>query len=167
MHKVRIRLIEAGDNEVLASIIRSSLAEFRANKPGTVYFDPSTDQLFELFRFPKSIYFVAETDGQVVGGAGLFPSKGLPEDVVELVKMYVANEARGQGIGKQLISTCLHAAVELGYKKIYLETMPELKKALSLYEKLGFTYLDGPMGNTGHFGCDRWMIKDMSKQQEN
>jgi putative acetyltransferase len=36
--------------------------------------------------------------------------------------------------------------------------MPELKNALKVYEKLGFQYLDKPMGNSGHFGCDLWMI---------
>ncbi len=30
--------------------------------------------------------------------------------------------------------------------------MPELRKAMSVYEKFGFKYLDGPLGNTGHFG---------------
>jgi putative acetyltransferase len=36
--------------------------------------------------------------------------------------------------------------------------MPELTKALGIYEKFGFKYLNGPMGNTGHFGCDKWML---------
>jgi len=40
--------------------------------------------------------------------------------------------------------------------------MPELRKAVSVYEKFGFTYLTGPMGNTGHFGCDVWMIKELN-----
>ena len=53
-------------------------------------------------------------------------------------------------------------AVDLGYRQVYLETMPELSKAVSVYEKFGFRYLAGPMGNTGHFGCDVWMMKDLS-----
>ena len=31
---------------------------------------------------------------------------------------------------------------------------------MKVYEKFGFKYLDGPMGNTGHYGCDRWMLLD-------
>ena len=46
-------------------------------------------------------------------------------------------------------------------KKIYLETMPELKQALSVYEKFGFEYLKGPMGNSGHTGCSLWMLKKL------
>ena len=37
--------------------------------------------------------------------------------------------------------------------------MPELKQALSVYEKFGFEYLKGPMGNSGHTGCSLWMLK--------
>ena len=49
----------------------------------------------------------------------------------------------------------------MGYKRVYLESMPELAGALAIYEKFGFDYLAGPMGNTGHFGCERWMLKNL------
>jgi putative acetyltransferase len=154
-----IREIAPGDNDVLSSIVKNTLAEFGANRPGTVFFDPTTDHLFELFQRERACYFVLEMDNQIAGGAGIFPSEGLPKDTCELVKMYLLPHARGFGQGKKLIEKCIAIASEMGYKKMYLETMPELKKALKVYEKFGFEYLDGPIGNTGHFGCDRWMIK--------
>ena len=46
-----IRFIEPKDNVTLAAVIRAALTEFGANKPGTVYYDPTTDHLFELFQF--------------------------------------------------------------------------------------------------------------------
>ncbi|MBS1917104.1 MAG: GNAT family N-acetyltransferase [Bacteroidetes bacterium] len=159
MQHVVIRTIEPADNKTLAEIVRSSLAEFGVDKPGTVYYDPTTDHLYELFQTPKSGYFVALVNNEIVGGAGIFPSNGLPSDTCELVKMYLKKHARGLGLGKLLIAKCLETAKETGYTQVYLETMPELKKALSVYEKFGFHYLNGPMGNTGHFGCDRWMLK--------
>jgi putative acetyltransferase len=159
MENVFIRNIEPSDNTDLAIIIRSSLAEFGANRAGTVFYDNTTDHLFELFQTPKSIYYTAVINDEIVGGAGIFPSTGLPGDTCELVKMYLQKKVRGFGLGKLLIAKCLEYAQDSGYRQIYLETMPELKKALSVYEKFGFTYLDGPMGNTGHFGCDRWMLK--------
>ena len=159
---IHIRPIQYKDNAALAAVIRDSLAEFGANKPGTVYFDPTTDALHQLFQHPGSFYFVAEDEAQLLGGAGIFPSAGLPEGVCELVKMYLHPAARGKGLGRLLINKCLEKAKGLGYKKVYLETMPELGKAVSVYEKFGFSYLPGPMGNTGHFGCDVWMIKEMS-----
>ena len=158
---IRIRSIEFKDNAALAHIIRHSLEEFGANKPGTVFFDPSTDALYQLFQSPRSIYLVAEEHEKIIGGAGIFPSEGLPEGICELVKMYLHKNARGKGLGRTLIGQCLEQAKKMGYEKVYLETMPELKKAVSVYEKFGFDYLTGPMGNTGHFGCDVWMIKEL------
>lgn len=154
-----IRTIEPADNKTLAEIVRSSLAEFGVDKPGTVYYDPTTDHLYELFQTPKSAYFVALVNDEIAGGAGIFPSNGLSSDTCELVKMYLKKHARGLGLGKLLIAKCLETAKETGYAQVYLETMPELKKALSVYEKFGFYYLTEPMGNTGHFGCNKWMLK--------
>lgn len=155
---IQIREILPEDNPYLATIIRNSLAEFGANHPGTVYYDPTTDALYELFRTPGSHYFVATQEGRVLGGAGIFPSNGLPEATCELVKMYLVPEARGKGLGKKLITQALAFARRSGYQKVYIETMPELKKAMSVYEQFGFKYLDGPMGNTGHTGCSVWML---------
>ena len=154
-----IRPIEFKDNEALAKVIRTALAEFGANKPGTVYFDPTTDALFELFRTPGSYYYVATIDEKVVGGCGIFPTQNLPQGTCELVKLYVAKEARGTGLGKQLMEKSMSWAKENGYTQVYLESMPELKKAVSIYEKVGFQPLDHPLGNSGHDGCDIWMLK--------
>jgi len=162
-NEVQIRPLQPADNAALAHIIRSSLAEFGANKPGTVFFDPTTDDLFSLFQQQGSAYLVAAQEGIILGGAGIFPSAGLPPSVCELVKMYLDKDARGRGLGRLFINQCLQLAADLGYQQVYLETMPELKKAVSVYEKFGFRYLSGPMGNTGHFGCDVWMIKDLGK----
>jgi putative acetyltransferase len=162
MSSVTIRTIQPADNPSLAVIIRNALAEFGANKPGTVYYDATTDALYELFQTPGSSYYVASANGQLIGGAGIYPSPGLPPDTAELVKMYLSPAARGKGTGKMLIEKALQFAGEAGYRKVYLETMPELRKAMSVYEKFGFRYLDGPLGNTGHFGCKLWMLKELT-----
>ncbi len=158
---ITIRTIEQKDNAALATIVRTSLAEFGANKPGTVYFDPTTDGLYELFQTKGSYYFVAEENGTLLGGGGIFPTENLPAGTCELVKMYLHKDARGKGLGKLLIQRCLNWAKENGYTHVYLETMPELKQALKVYELFGFEYLNGPLGNSGHFGCDRWMLKKL------
>jgi putative acetyltransferase len=160
-HGIEIRIIEQRDNIALARIIRDTLKEFDADKPNTVYYDDRTDRLFEEFRTPKSIYNVAEENGVVVGGAGIFPTDNLPSDTCELVKFYLLPSARGKGIGKLLLQECLSTAKMLGYKKVYLESMPELTIAIPMYEKFGFTYLDHSLGNSGHTSCDVWMIKEL------
>lgn len=158
---ILIRVIEPGDNVVLAKIIRDTLKEFGANKPNTVYYDDRTDRLYQEFRVSKSIYYVAVLDGVIVGGGGIFPTEALPEGTCELVKLYLSPAARGKGIGKLLLQKCIDAARQMDYKRIYLESMPELTIAIPMYEKFGFTYLDGPQGCSGHTGCDVWMIREL------
>ena len=161
IHEAIIRPIEPKDNPLIAKVIRDTLAEFGANHPGTVYYDPTTDQLYELFRKEGSMYNVVEHNGRIVGGGGIFPSDGLPPDTCELVKMYLLPEARGIGLGRRMIQLCIDAAIAKGFRNMYIETMPELRQAMKTYEQFGFKYLDGPMGNTGHFGCEIWMSKSL------
>jgi putative acetyltransferase len=160
-NKLEIRPIQPEDNTALASVIRSILEEFDAAKPGTVYTDPTTDNLFELFQTPQSAYFVALLNDEIVGGCGIYPTKGLPEGCTELVKLYLASVTRGKGLGKALMERCFEIAQQNGYTEIYLETLPELHIAVGLYEKMGFEYLEKPYGESGHFACDLWMAKKL------
>jgi putative acetyltransferase len=156
-----IRPIRVQDDQRLAVIIRAALKEFGADKPGTVYFDASTDHLSDVFSADRSIYFVACNQEDILGGAGVYPSEGLPFDTGELVKMYLVPEVRGKGIGYELLNRCVDFARGEGYRKLYLETLPELSRAVVLYEKFGFRRLTSPMGNTGHTGCTVWMMMDI------
>jgi len=161
METVKFRTIQPDDNPALAKIVRDTLAEFGANHPGTVYYDPTTDHLFEMFQHPLSVYLVAEMEGELVGGGGIYPTDGLPDKTCELVKMYLLPVARGKGVGKMIIADCVEKAARLGFENVYLETMPELQQAMQVYEKFGFRYLNGPLGNSGHFGCSKWMLKKL------
>jgi putative acetyltransferase len=161
MKNISIRPVLAADNQTIAAIIRKILIEFGANKPGTVFYDPTTDDMFQLFSVPFSAYFIAGAEDKILGGAGVFPTPGLPPGCCELVKLYLLPEIRGQGLGMMLMEKCIQQAVTFGYKQMYLETMPELNNAIGLYEKAGFKYLNRPLGKSGHFGCDVWMIRDL------
>ncbi|OSZ77455.1 GNAT family N-acetyltransferase [Chitinophagaceae bacterium IBVUCB2] len=161
MSEIIIRYIQPSDNPFLSKIVKDTLKEFGANHPGTVYYDVTTDALFELFQAKGAAYFVAELDNKIVGGGGIYPTDGLPADTCELVKMYLLPQARGTGLGRTLIEKSLSFAKEAGYKQVYLESMPELKQALKVYAKFGFEYLKGPMGNSGHTGCSLWMLRSL------
>jgi putative acetyltransferase len=156
-----IRQIEEKDNSEIASLIRKVFREFKIDRPGTVYFDPTTDDLYRLFQTPGSVYWIALYDGIIIGGCGIFPTPALPQGCAELVKFYLASEYRGKGIGRMLMYKSIDSAREMGYRQIYLESMPELGKAISMYEKTGFRSINSPMGNSGHFGCDIWMLLDL------
>ncbi len=160
-NEITIRKILPADNGLLASIIRSSLEDFGAVKKGTVYYDESTDHLHSVFQTNRSAYFVVEIDGIVCGGCGIFPTDGLPKDTCELVKMYLSSEVRGKGLGKILLQKCMDHAKEIGFHKMYIETMPELTNAIAMYKKYGFTFIPSALGNSGHVGCDLFMIKNL------
>lgn len=145
----------------MAAIIRKSLEDFNAVRQGTVYFDDSTDYLSDVFIAPRSAYFVIEINDEIAGGAGFFPTEGLPETMCELVKMYVAEKFRGKGYGQILLEKCMQEAGKAGYEKMYLESLPELVNAIGMYEKNGFHFIERSMGNSGHNGCDVWMLKDL------
>ena len=155
------RPIEEKDNKDIANLIRGVFREFNIHRPGTVYFDPTTDNLFELFRAPGSEYWIAEENSVIIGGCGVYPTPGLPEGCAELVKFYLSATERGRGIGRNLMEKTFESAKKYGYRQLYLESLPELNRAISLYEKAGFIFISGPMGKSGHFGCNIWMLKDL------
>lgn len=156
-----IREIKPNDNQQIASVIRGVLDEFNAPKTGTAYEDLATDKMFETYQTSKAAYFVIEYDTKVVGGGGFSQLEASEGKVCELQKMYFLPIARGKGLGSKLINHCLNKAKELGFKQCYLETMPYMKAARALYAKNGFINLEKPMGSTGHFSCNVWMLKDL------
>lgn len=158
-----IRKIEQKDSADAANVIRTVLIEHNVPKVGTAYADASLDCMYETYTTEKSAYFVVEHDGKIIGGAGIAPLENGPSDTCELQKMYFLNEARGLGLGSKMMTKCLEAAKEFGFKSCYLETMPYMEAAQKLYKNTGFTYLDAPMGNTGHNSCPVWMILELQK----
>jgi len=159
MNPTILRPIEQKDNPALAKMIREVFDEHGAPQKGTVYSDPTTDDLYKLFQIPGSVLWVAELSHEIIGCCGIYPTEGLPEGCAELVKFYLSANARGKGIGKELMEKSLMSAKEFGYRQIYLESLPHFDKAVSMYEKQGFLKLDTPLGNSGHTTCNIWMIK--------
>jgi putative acetyltransferase len=156
-----IRKIEKSDNEFLARMIRQVFEEHNAPRHGTVYSDPTTDDLYTLFMTPQSVLWVAEMNGEVAGCCGIYPTPGLPDGYAELVKFYLSDYARGKGIGKMLMEKSIQSAKEFGYSHIYLESLPHYAKAVSIYEKQGFITLEKPLGDSGHTTCNIWMYKKL------
>jgi len=158
---VTFRHLEKKDNKEIAELIRSVFREFGVARPGTVYFDPTTDDLYTLFSRPRSVYWIAEDDGKIIGGCGIYPTQNLPEGCGEVVKLYLNSSYRKLGIGRKLLEMSIESAKGMGYCQLYLESLPELGKAISLYEKEGFRFINQKMGDEGHFGCTIWMLKDL------
>ncbi|MCL4124901.1 UNVERIFIED_CONTAM: hypothetical protein GTU68_024448, partial [Idotea baltica] len=156
-----IREIKPEDNVQIEQIIRACFHEFKIPLEGTAYSDPETSNMYEGYQNDNDIYYVVEFKGSVYGGCGVKPLKDFENDVCEIQKMYFAPEVRGKGLGRFMFETCLKAAKKMGYKQCYLESATQLKDAIRLYESFGFEHIDGPLGNTGHYSCGVWMLKDL------
>jgi putative acetyltransferase len=159
MENAVIRKIEKKDNPAVAQLIRAVFDELNIPKVGTAYEDPYLDLMFEEYNKPKSVYYVVEKEGKIIGAAGIAQLENEAETICELQKMYFLPETRGLGIGTQMMDICLANAKAFGFEKCYLETMPFMHAAQKLYKKSGFEYICSPMGSTGHTSCPIWMIK--------
>lgn len=156
---VTLRPIREGDDPTIARIIRQVMTEYSAVGEGFSIEDPEVDHMSKAYSADRSIYYVIEQAGVILGGSGI---GGLPEadrDVCELKKMYVLPAGRNRGLGRALMHRCVEAARRMGYRKVYLETLETMSQAQALYAKHGFAPIEAPMGATGHFGCDRWFLK--------
>lgn len=154
-----IREIKPTDNKDLSEVIRSVILEMGAPKTGTAYEDAATDKMFETYQKEKVAYFVLEHNNKVIGGAGIAKLDNCEDNICELQKMYFLPIARGKGLGTKLITKCLEKAKDFGFTNCYLETMPYMEAAQKLYKRNGFINLEKPMGNTGHYSCNVWMLK--------
>lgn len=158
---IRIREIQAQDNPYLEKIIKSIFPEFNMPLVGTAYEDWDTANMFEAFSDRRAAYFVLADGDNIYGGGGIKPLAEAGEEVCELQKMYFIKEIRGKGWGRKMMDKCLSKAKDLGYSKCYLESASVLKTAIRMYETYDFKYLDKPMGNTGHYSCGVWMLKEL------
>ena len=156
----KIREIEKKDNEDIENIIRTCLIEFGGNHDGLAWSDPDLGRFSEIYDKEGYKYWVAEDeDGKVVGGVGIGKLEGM-ENICELQKMYCLPQARGTGVAHKLMDLALDFAKQY-YEKCYLETLSNMIAANKFYKKYGFENLDKPIGNTGHYSCDVWYIKNL------
>jgi putative acetyltransferase len=155
-----IRPIVPGDDPAVAAIIRTVMPEFGACGAGFAINDPEVDHMARAYDRAGAAYYVVEDPaaGAVVGGGGIAPLDGADADVCELRKMYFLPRARGRGAGAGMLETCLARARALGYRRCYLETLTGMDAAQALYQRAGFRRIEGAMGATGHFSCDRFYL---------
>ena len=83
----------------------------------------------------RDLIAIAETDQQIVGSIMIH---GLPEQTAMLRFYLLHPDARGRGLGKQLMKLALDFCRAHNYKNVFLWTISELKTAIHIYEQAGF-----------------------------
>ena len=100
--------------------------------------EPPSWEEFDAVRLAEH-RLVATEDGEVVGWAALSPtsSRSCYAGVVEH-SVYVAEQARGRGIGRALIDALIAGADAAGVWTIQTSIFPENAASVALHERVGF-----------------------------
>jgi DNA-binding MarR family transcriptional regulator/GNAT superfamily N-acetyltransferase len=120
-------------------------------------FDPSKGATAEPHevRPPRGAFVVAYRRGEPVGCGAV---KHQPHDVTDIKRMWVAESARGLGLGRRLLEHLERLAREHGSREAHLETSDVLPEAIALYRSAG--YVEVAPFNDEPF-ADRWFTKPL------
>lgn len=142
---------------VLAKLIRVNPETYHLDLPGTVYFDEGLEHLSRFYAPDGRAYYVLLQNGVMIGGVGLSEFDG---NCCELQKLYLADAAKGQGLGYDMLAYIEDRAREMGYQQIYLETHSNLQAAIHIYEKTGYAKIARPE-KVIHSTMDRFYLKKL------
>ncbi len=78
---------------------------------------------------------VVYENNKAIGGGAI---RRYDDENIELKKVFVHTEYQGQGIGSKLVSLLIEWAMELGYKRMILETGELLAESCAVYRKMRF-----------------------------
>jgi ribosomal protein S18 acetylase RimI-like enzyme len=107
-------------------------------------------EYFDLIGNPAAGVWLAYADGLAAGCVALRPLPAIPE-AAECKRLYVASRFRRRGIAEALLAQMERDAAAFGYRAIYLDSKEDLRAALALYERAGYThcarYNDNPQAS--------------------
>jgi ribosomal protein S18 acetylase RimI-like enzyme len=93
-----------------------------------------------------------------VDPAGMVAFRACRPGVAEMKRLFVRPSARGQGLGRTLVSYVINAARQAGYRRMILDTLPVMRDAQRMYEQFGFRdiepYYDSPIAGTRYMALD-------------
>ncbi|MBW4691630.1 MAG: GNAT family N-acetyltransferase [Lyngbya sp. HA4199-MV5] len=147
------------DRAPAADIIRSVLAEYGLGwEPEGA--DRDVLDVEACYQKAGGEFWVIEQQGNFVGTGAYYPiQRG--QNAVEIRKMYLLPEARGQGVGRFLLQTLETAIATRHFEQIWIETASVLAEAVKLYESSGYQ----PATGVETERCDRvyykWLDRTM------
>jgi DNA-binding MarR family transcriptional regulator/GNAT superfamily N-acetyltransferase len=150
---VELRAVDAAEPEA-QRCLRAYVAELNRRAPDRG-FDPtkgSTAEPYEV-RPPLGAFVVAYLRGEPIGCGGV---KHHPGQVTDIKRMWIAESARGLGLGRRLLEHLEGIAREHGSREVRLETGDVLGEAIALYRSAG--YAEVAPFNDEPF-ADRWFAK--------
>jgi len=150
-----IRDWQPSDREAAAAVISTVLAEYGLGWEPTGA-DRDVLDVEACYQKVDGEFWVVEEAGKIVGTAAYYPiERG--QQAVEIRKMYLLPSARGQGVGRFLLTQLEAAIAAKGYQQILIETASILKEAVILYERNGYQ----PITDVETDRCDRAYLKEL------
>ena len=136
-----IRDWQPHDRTLAAELIQSVLTEYGLTaEPAAA--DRDVFQVEDAYWRTGGEFWVVERQGRLVGTAAFYPvARG--QQAVEIRKMYLLPEGRGQGLGTFLLQTLEQVISDRGFQQIWVETASRLKEAIKLYESSGYQITTG------------------------
>jgi len=132
-----IRVIESQHTEALEHV-RQFFRNYAAWLGVDLCFQNFDEEMASLpgdYSAPNGRLFFAELDGKPAGCVGV---RKISDGVCEMKRLYVEPSMRAHGIGRDLALAAIGAAMDLGYKRVLLDTLPSMRIAVKLYRDLGF-----------------------------
>ena len=116
---------------------------------GMQNFDEELRHLEKKYGMPSGRLYLLYVDDKPAGCVGL---RKMDREKCELKRLYVKPAFRGQELGALLLERVMNDARRIGYKYMYLDSLPFLKTAIKMYKRYGFEeierYNDSPVDNT-------------------
>lgn len=97
-------------------------------------FEQELKALETMYAPPSGALLLLQDDSAYRACVGLRPLG----DECEMKRLYVKPELRGQGWGRTLAEAIVERARALGYRRLYLDTLPSMTEARALYRDMGF-----------------------------
>jgi putative acetyltransferase len=151
-----IRSWQPDDRQAAADVIKNALAEYGLGwEPDGA--DRDVLLVEEYYLTQGGEFWVIEDRGEIVGTSAYYPYPHRGEKAVEIRKMYLSHQARGQGLGKYLLEELERSILAHGYHEIWIETASVLAAAVKLYEANGYQ----PATGVETARCDRIYVKNL------
>ena len=114
------------------------------------HYDDEKENPSLKYALPDGRLYVDISDDGIARGC--IALRKLSDEKGEVKRLYVCPEYRGNGIATALVKMIIEDARNIGYKELYLDTLPELESAVRLYKSFGFEetgqYNDSPVDKT-------------------
>jgi len=118
-------------------------------------FDTELDQLTAMYAPPSGCLILAQSDAGPIGCGAI---RLFRADACEMKRLYLRPQARGAGVGRALAELLVSRARALGYARMYLDTLVDMRAARKLYSFLGFRetapYYDNPLRGVVYMELD-------------